>query len=402
MIKNIKTYYEYGSVFCGVEHATQNEQDIIYTTLLKKNKNGLDIANTLKEYTFDKALENLSSKQHISLVINNANVLTKQVESTDTDSLKIVHQAFPNINLSDFYYTIFTQNKYRFVSICRKTYIDEITHNYIKSGFFVINIALGNSVASVVSPFLETEDISTSNATIAYQNKEIISIKQEENLNSLSYNINGLSIANNYILSSSAALNTLLNTYNPISNISDLVCSLELNYKQSRFYNVFLKLGLAMILVILLINFFAFNNYFNDVKLLQQSSQINKVTKEKILKLNTNVNHSQKMVEDMLKSNSSKSSYYINTIIQGLPASILLSEINYQPILKRIKPGQQINIEKNYIVISGESNNSEAFSKWLSALEQINWIYRVDILSYQDYSKFNSKFNIKLQVINDK
>ena len=134
---------------------------------------------------------------------------------------------------------------------------------------------------------------------------------------------------------------------------------------------------------------------------MQQTSQINQTTKLKIIELNESVSKSQKMVEDMLKGNSSKSSFYINTIVQSLPNSILLSELNYQPVLKRIKAEQPINVDSNSILLSGESNNSDMFSKWLTDLENIKWINKVEILSYEDFSKSSSKFSLKLGVIND-
>ena len=401
MLGRIKTYFEYGNRFCGIEHATQNGKEICFITQLKKNKNALEIDNLHETPSIEEVISNLPKKQHICLIINNDNVLTKQIDSSETNILKLVYKVFPNINLDDFYYDVIKQQNNQFVSICRKTYVVELIDVYKQHGLSIINIVLGNTAISGVSSFLKSKKITTSNAHVFFNNQTITTIEKTEVGSTTNYNINGLEITNNYLLSCSGALNALINTYNPITNFDELKISLKNDFVQSRFYSLFLKSGLAIILTVLLINFFIFNHYFNEVKILQQTSQINQTTKQKIIKLNESVSKSQKMVEDMLKGNSSKSSFFVNTIVQSLPNSILLSELNYQPIIKQIKAKQPINVDRDFILLSGKSNNSDAFSNWLADLENTNWINRVEILSYEDYSKSSSKFSLKLVFVND-
>lgn len=401
MLNHVKTYLEYDNRFCGIEHTSQNGKEVYFTTLLKKNKSALDIENVYEETSIQNIIPNLPKKQHICLIVNNDNVLTKRIEGLETDTFKAVYKAFPNINLDDFYYEVIKQHKNLFVSICRKTYVDELINNYTQHGFSIINITFGNSIISGISSFLKDEKTTTSNAFVFFENQTISIIKKTEADEKTKYNINGLEITNNHLLSSAGALNTLINNFNPTTNFDNLKISLNSNYKQSQFYKIFIKFGLILILTMLLVNFFVFNHYFNKVKTLQQTSQINQTTKQKIITLNESVSKSQKMVEDMLKGNSSKSSFYVNTLVQSLPNSILLSELNYQPVIKRIKAEQQINIDVNSILLSGKSNNSDVFSNWLNEIENTNWINKVEILSYEDFSKSSSKFSLKLSLNND-
>ncbi len=402
MLKHAKTYLDYGNRFCGIEHASQKGQEIYFSTLLKKKTHILDIEVCHKESSLEKLKVKLPKKQHICLIINNNNVLAKQIESDETNILKAVYNAFPSINLDDFYYEVIVQKNNQFVSICRKAYVEELVNNYIKEGFSVINITLGNSIISGISTLLDSKNITTSNANVFLEDNTISKIEKTEINNEANYNVNGIEISNNHLLSCSGALSFFINSYNPNTNFEELKSTFKKNYKQSRFYTVFLKSGLVMLLLILLINFFVFNNYFNKVKTLQQTSQLNQTTKQNILKLNENVSKSQRIVEDMLKSNSSKSSFYINAIIQNLPNSILLSDLNYQPLIKRIKADKRIQTEINSILISGKSNNSEIFSNWLSDLENTNWIHKIEIINYEDFSKTSSKFSLKLDITDDK
>lgn len=401
MVKQLKTYLKYGNLFCGIEHTVKKGQDLVYVTVLKKSKNAIDIEDVHQETSIENVISKLPKKQHVFLIINNDHILTKQITSSQSEPLKLIHAAFPNINLDDFYFEVVTQQQKHFVSICRKAHLDQLIATYQSNALHVINIALGNMIASSISQFINRETLITSNANTSIENGIINAIEKKEIEVSTDYDINGIRVDNNHILSLSGALGSILHNFYPVTNFDALKLSLKSEYNQSRFFTQFLKIGLIFLLISLLINFFVFNHYFNKVSTLQQTSQVNQSTKKKVLELNEAVSKSQKMVDDMLKSSSSKSSFYINIIIQSLPNSLLLSELNYQPLKKNIKSDKPIELDDNTIIISGESNNSDQFSTWIADLEAIEWIINIEVLNYKDTSKSVSVFSIKLNIMHD-
>ena len=104
------------------------------------------------------------------------------------------------------------------------------------------------------------------------------------------------------------------------------------------------------------------------------------------------------MVNDVLKNSSSKSSFYVNDIINGLPDHILLKEFDYQPLLKRIREDKPIENQKNTIHISGLTYKQVLFSQWISLLENKPWIGSVNILSFEDSNSKASSFMIRLNM----
>ncbi|SFZ93381.1 hypothetical protein SAMN05428642_103101 [Flaviramulus basaltis] len=401
MLEALKTYLLYGNRFCGVELTSKNGEEIHYGILLKKTKKALDIECGFNDTSIETLATKLPKNQAVFLVVNNDQILTKQIESEQSNPENLVYGAFSNINLDDFYYEIISQGKTHLISICRKTYLDALISDYKTKGIPIINMSLGNLVASGISKFTAYESLFTSNARVSFENNKIAAIEKTEIKACESYDINGLQVNNNQVLSFAGALDFVLHHFESISNLNNIKHDLKGDYSQSRYSGQFLKMGLVFILGILLINFFVFNHYFNEVNTLQQTSQVNKTTKEKLLKLDGAVNKSQKMVDDMLKSSASKSSFYINDIVQGLPNSILLSELNYQPLTKSIKKDKPIELNQNTMMISGESNNSDSFSKWIADLEAMQWIDNIEIVSYEDLSKSSSKFSLKLNMIHD-
>ena len=113
------------------------------------------------------------------------------------------------------------------------------------------------------------------------------------------------------------------------------------------------------------------------------------------------VGEKQKTVEDLLKSNGSKSAFYVNAIVQGMPESIVLSEINYQPLEKRIRDNKPIVLEEGIIRVSGVSGDSELLPKWVQHLHAMHWVEDVAIVNYGLATRGKSEFGIEIKVAYD-
>ena len=400
MFQKALTYLQYGNHFCGIEHTAKDDKEVIYTTVLKKAKKTLDLEVTYQSKSIEEISNKLSKKAHVVLIVNNNKVLSKQIESNQNDNLKLVYKAFPNINLDDFYFEILSEKTNHFVSLCRKDYVDSIIETYSKNNVAIIDFTLGNNIVSVIKSFVNFKTIFTSNAIISIENKNLIQIKKY-NVKNQNYDINGITVSNLNLLSFSGALQSVIKNNSTSTNFETEKRQLTDNYNQTRFFNVFLNFSGLFVLGLLLINFILFNNYFNKTNELKQISTINETAKNKIVNLNEAVAKKQKMVEDVLKSNTSKSSYYSSKVVESLPNTILLLDFNYQPLLKRIKANYDIGLNTNSIVISGTSSNSNTFSNWIIELEEFEWISKVSIINYETINNLKSNFSLNITVSDD-
>ncbi len=401
MLKQLKTYLEYGNRFCGIEHGSRNGHEAFYATVLKKDRKSVSVWDFFDSADFEGIVSKLNKKQAVFMVVNNDHVLTKRIESVQTEALKLAHVAFPNINIDDFFYEVVSQGTNHLVSICRKAYVEGLVLDYKGHGLSVIDVSLGNGLVTGIASFLDSASIVTSNACLTMDMGTVASIEKTNIEDTVTYDVNGLRATNFQLLSLAAALDLVLGRFRPMTNFGDLKLSLMNDYKQARFFSMSLRFGLLFILCGLLINFFVFNHYFETVNALRQTSQMNQTTKTSLLELSERVNRSQKMVDDMLKGSASKSSFYVDAIVRGLPSSILLTELNYQPLLKRIKSGQSVVIDNNTLLVSGESNDSASFSEWIADMEDYGWIQKVEIINYEDASSSVSSFSLKLMIAHD-
>lgn len=399
MLQKIATYLVLGKRFCGIEIATYNNKDIFLVTSLRRHKKELAVDLQFGVEFVDLIPEKLTKKQHVFLVVNTGNVLFKKVTTSNTNQNAILNTAFPNINTQDFYYEIITGNdNTSFIALCRKSYIDTIIDDFKAKNIFVTSFSLGNNLISEITDFVTLKSIQSSNALITLDGK-ITDVNITDAINSqVEYNVNGILSSSKYILSLSGALTSFLNTNTRISNFKEKINALLEDFKHQILFKKGLQASLIIFLGALLLNFFLFNHYFSKVNELQQTSQVNTLNKNAILSLDKKLKKTEKLATDILKSSASKSSFYINEIITLIPNSILLSELNYQPLQKRIKKDQNILIQNNAIIISGVSSQSESFSNWIEQLENYDWVHTVDILDYSDTNTTRSEFSIKLNM----
>lgn len=400
MLKTFWNYLQYGKHFCGVEHCTYNQTEILNATELLQSKKELNISASFKESTIEGLSKKLKKHQHIVLIVNNDKVLSKTIETKQTDALKLVYSAFPNINLDDFYYEVHSQKDTHFVNISRKDYINKLIETYAKLRLSILNVSLGNHSLSNIIGFIQEKTIYSSNAKITLENDGITQIEKSPII-SKKYDVNGISVASHQLLSFSGALQPILKNNRTNTNFSIEKKRLLGAYKQTRFYHLFLNFGGLFVLGVLLINFFFFYHYFESVNKLKQVSEINQSTRNQVQILNETVSKKKKMVDDLLKSKGSKSSFYSHNIVKSLPKTILLSDYHYQPLLRRIKEDARIELLENTITISGTSVKSTDFSEWINHLEKIEWIVKVSIIEYRDTNSKKSEFKISVLIKND-
>ena len=219
MLNTIWTYLQYGKHFCGVELSTHNQTEILNATVLLQSKKELNISASFKDNTIENLSKHLPKHQHIVLIVNNDKVLSKTIENKQTDALKLVYSAFPNINLEDFYFEVLSQKNSHFINICRKDYINTLVETYAKHQLLILNISLGNHSLSNLMEFIQEETIYSSNAKITLENDDIIQIEKGAVV-SENYDINGSSVTNHQLLSFSGALQPILKNSNTETNFS--------------------------------------------------------------------------------------------------------------------------------------------------------------------------------------
>ena len=397
MLSQLVTYGKFGNLFCAIEHTSIKNKEQLNGLLLKKRKNAFETDKSITTESIVKLKENLKNQQHLFLIINTEKVLSKMLNGI-YGSPKALSNAFPNLDIKDFYFEVFTSSENTFISICRRDYINELLQEYENNRLNVIGFSLGNLVSSHLAGIAQESSIKSPNGIISFSNQNINDIVYSNNIDSTSYSINGLEINNRFVLSLAGIISYYTNQNKTLSNFSDTVHHLAINFKQKRIFDIGIKTSLSVVFVLLLTSFMLFSNYSTKINTLTAELELNKSYKTSLLKLSEQVNKKERIVTNFSMT-SSKASWFLDQLGSSLPNSILLSEIQFQPILKKIKEDAEILIKENEILIQGTSNNSGDYSNWISTLEQQEWIENVTIQEYGIGKKSITEFEILIQFI---
>ncbi|MCB0447961.1 MAG: hypothetical protein KDD03_10710, partial [Gelidibacter sp.] len=207
MIGKLKQYFLFGNTYYGVEHAVVDNKETILLFALKKKKRQLDIHFHKKLDSLDNISIQIPKGVGISLVINNDKVLSKKVLFFKDEDSKIIQNAYPNINIHEFYYDILKQKNACFITICRKEYVDTLIEDYRKKNLYIIHVSFGNHVLNNIREFIGSNEVYTTNALVEIDKEGLNEIFKQSDVKIKEYDINGLKVANAFLLSFAAILN---------------------------------------------------------------------------------------------------------------------------------------------------------------------------------------------------
>ncbi|MBR9915726.1 MAG: hypothetical protein GYB32_13025 [Algicola sp.] len=392
------SYFTFGNCYYSVELTQDNTNNVFNGIGLKRRKGQVEIMDSFICKEIEEITDHIPKNKPISLVVNNDQIITKKVKSNITENAKLLQQAFPNIKIEEFHYEILKQNSLHFISICRKNFINSLLTELRSKNIYVIDITLGNLGISSIVALMSESQIKTSNAHITKNHDEIMDIQLRHDSSPIVYEFNDVRLDNNQLLNFSAALRLITNTKSLESFFGDTKKKLKVEFGQKLFFSQFLKLGLSFLFLILLINYFIFSHYYNKVNELSETATVLNTAKDRLYDLSEKVTKQEKLFKDIIKGNVSKSSFYTDAIVNSIPLDITLTELNYQPLLKKIKYDKAIALDSNILIISGSSSNSIVVPQWIAQLERMKWINHIEITNFDETKEDTSQFTIKIHI----
>lgn len=383
-----------GKQFIGVEHFTLNNEEKVSLLLVEKKKEGLIIAKKDRVGYKGKIAEKWNPKLPFFLIINSNQVIQKEISGIDAADDKLLHKSFPNTNWDEFYYEIWRLKTKSVVAIARKSYVDKLLEEYQNQNIIITGISLGACSFADIIDYTNADELYTNHQCIRKESDQVISIYHLES--AVSYDINDLQIENRQLLAFSGILRLITNHTLNTGSIISFSDALYNQYNQKTFFNKGIKVAIGIVLGILLVNFVFFTHYY---KLAQESSEILLVNKSSI----TDVSKIKQRIivkEEKLKSidgrMASQSSLIINEIANKVPASILLTELIFNPLEKTVKEEEPIVTKDKVIILSGTTIDNQDFTKWIDGIEKLNWVDKVLITHFGKNEDNETTFSINL------
>lgn len=399
MISTLKSYWNYGRTISSVEITTVDGAEWLFGFVAKKRKGEFEDLNFIASDSFSGLGDKLGKNRHIYLIINTDKVLIKAL-APNSNVQNMVSQAFPGLSSSDFYYDVHQAGDQSYVSICRKEDVLHILERAEKEGLNVIGFQLGFSSLVKILPNLNDGHVVSSRHQFEISNSEIISFSSISDPWE-SYQIDDVTLGSEYLIALSGLFNYTDEKKDSFTNSSEKNQVLKKTYLEKNFFRKGVFIGIGILLVGLITNLLFFTSYLKEYDQLNSEVELVSRQKESLTSKTSEVEGKERIVKNILNSGNSKSSFYINRIVDSRPASIVFSEILYQPLTKSIRPDKKIDYIKNEFLVSGASVDKEAFSEWIEQLEERSWIENITVINYASSSGKVDDFSIKLLITND-
>jgi hypothetical protein len=381
-----------GKQYLGIEFFSLANEEKIATLQVERKKDQLTIAAEQMHHSREDLLKE-KSKLSAVLVINTSQVLQKEVQGTDPNDKKLLHKAFPNLQLNDFYFEIWRNDMTSCITICRKGYVEELLEA-LKPYFKIFSVSLGISSISGLKTFTNANTLSTNTQTVDLNDPEHI---VSNGVLAGGMDINGLKITNTHLLGFSAALGLVVQ-FATTGSIQELNERLAEAYRQDSFFDRGLKIGIGLLLSILLINFFFFSHYFDKAREGEEAVSLNKAGIEKMVKIRERIKNKELALGGLTGNAGSKSSLLINQMVKDMPTTLLLTKIDYHPLDKKIKKDEAVLTLNDQISISGTTISNNDFTGWIENIEKIDDIKNVTIANFGKDSEDNTVFTLKITV----
>jgi hypothetical protein len=382
----------YGSVFTAIEVAPNSYYNVLS---LKKKKKELDIVHKEQYHNSESLFSGLKGVKHVFLIINNEQVLTKDVSSTHIAKESTVKVAFPNITLSDFYFDVLDHGASSLVSICRKEVVESILDEFQSKGISIIQFSLGDTHFKKLLPFLNNFNFHTSRGLFEVTSNEVVHWKKSEETIK-TYEVNGLMVESNHLLPLAGIISYCNGL--KVSEENTIQKGLIGEYRQKRIFQLGIRFGLGFLLAILLVNFFVFSSYRNQKSALSDELSMNEVYKKQLLSLDDLVAKKKRLVEGMNSVSNSKVIWYFDQIASSVPKTISLDNIGYQPTTRSIKKDKPIQFKTNEVIVSGIAKDDTDFTNWSKSLEQTQWIEKLSNMELDGESAKYTSFSFTIHL----
>ena len=377
MLAQLKRNIVQGNQFNALSICGSAEKPMYYAVKAKLVKGELNIVDT---FCFEKAdattLNDLGNGQ-LHLNINNHQVLHKKLPKSEASPEVLVQQAFHNIQIEDFYYEVLKTKQAVFVCMCRKEYINDLITQYAKDTIVITQWSLGPLCLEQLLPFMEEAgqiQLPEQQISIVEGSINVIE-KRVSPTPTVSYAIENMQVASEYILPFAGVLRSFMQfDTSTVSNYANKLSMQQRLFKEHRLFRLGLPVGVGILLVIFLVNFMLYNFYFQEVNRLEQITQVNTMQRDLLIAKDSIVGQKQKLFDDVIASASSSASLFVDEMVGIMPDALVLDEINYQPVLRKVRKNKVILLEENHLLVGGKTRNNLALTQWISDLEDLSFI----------------------------
>lgn len=328
-------------------------------------------------------LSKLKKRHPIILTITGKGVVSKQIDAAN-QSVKAV---MPSANADHFLFQTYgLQNT--FGTVIRKEVVEDIIQQINAFGFFVEACYLGVATAGGTFLYLNN-NVAINELTPTICGKQIV--LNEEGVIGISpssemetnFEMDGFQLSAAKLLAFSGTFQYVVNPV-ACTTIDSYILKENQEAISYRKKTTFIGKWFAVsFLLLVMFTFLIYINFNNQHK--QLSSFLDQSTQQisYLKNLEQEVAKRKRLAELTGVSERFGPAYYADRLAVTKPKEIIFKEVNVNPLSKKIKEQQEVLIDRNKIMITGEVSKSIYLNNWIKdTQEAYSWIKEITIVSY--------------------
>ncbi|MGB3948536.1 MAG: hypothetical protein WBM13_11170 [Bacteroidia bacterium] len=383
---------------------------LINVVFIKKVKSALKIEKQVEGInSFEELGKIINPKAPFIVSVNGKGVIHKKIKYNESDNdITLLNKALPNATNEDFEVQKTQLNETEIIlSIIRSETINKLAQQLIEQKLNnIVDFIIGPFTVNSILPLLNTNDdakkyLSAGQYHLVIQNNQIIDVATKKDENYFAISVLGNTISSTLIIAFSSALSCYTkNTFG--LKASKTIEHLKNEFQEKKKFEFRFAILLSASFLILFVNYFVFNYYWNK----NEEQQAILLTNQSALQRYETFKNQYAYKKEFLERNglleSSRTSYYADQLASQLPSSIQWTDLYIHPleVQKNTNNNENLVFEKKIIQISGKCSKSVELNNWMKLIKEKSWVQKITLINYAQQSETDEGFFLLEVILN--
>ncbi len=365
----------------------------LHLVLLKKQQSTLVTVLQKKDILSIAEIKQLiDPKVPLNVIINGKGIIHRKVHSNENDSANtLLNKLLPNANPEDFVIQKTPVNtEEAIVSVIRVNSLNELLQQFIDhqltniSACFIGPFVVNNLLPLLDPALFDNEHLHINNFKLQVKEQQIHNIEVSSTPLPDQIRIGNDLLPCQLLIPFAAALTGFTGETQDIVS-SGLLNRLKEEFQQKQKFELRSWSFLITIFLILIINYFVFNNYWSKNREMTAQLELTQAASQRYAKLRSDFDQKEGFLKENGLLESSRTSYFADQLAKELPSSLQLTGLNIHP-LKKKKAGEEdhgFSFENKTILVSGNCQRNTELNEWMKKIKKLNWVNDVSLLNYK-------------------
>ena len=375
----------------GIEVNFISDNEIVYHVVIVKIQKGKLVSDPIEQEirNIEQLLKVIPPNIPVCLTLTGKGVIIKKYQNND-DEESIIKKILPFAKDNEFSFNTHHPQKDEesWAAIIRNEQLEKTSNSFLEAGLIVLDVFIGPFNLTELKIILDNSVSSycTSSYQIDFSDNDITRI-DKYNGDDICYYLSEETVKGSQLLALASSFTHLsINQCRTTSNIGSIVCSAN-DYKTNNVITLFMKTGVALLFVLLTINFLAYSHYSKKVDSINLDVFQNRSLLKKEKELKKELAEKKQLLARTGLDTKSHLAYYADMVASLRPKNMVFQEMIINPVeVNQYK--KNLIVQKNTIRIVGNSNSSLQINNWVAVLGELKFVESVELF---DLKYSNSK-----------